>query len=171
MLVVSVVISVQDVDKLDKQLVQVEVESGKGKNKWNKSKYESRIKYIEKIIGLKKNQFWLYFSEYQTKDLDLATIHTISKAVLSKNSNKTKKVLVYIDALAKSKRQTYAKELRMLGLKIKKIRGVTKDENDPKIRLADTVTGWVRDVLENKRAEKLIKLYKKAKREKILYEV
>lgn len=71
--------------------------------------------------------------------------------------------------MKKTERRAFAVGLRKLKVKIRKVRGVRRDENNILIRLADAVAGFVRDVLEGD--EKMEKLYKKAIRKKIMQKI
>ena len=104
-------------------------------------------------------------------DFDLATIQTISKTIHYKTNKQDYKSLIYIDGLAKNKRHFYAKELRNLGVRTQKIKGVIKDENNSMIRLADSVCGWIRDVIEQNKNDDLSRIFRKAIKSKILIEV
>ncbi len=55
--------------------------------------------------------------------------------------------LVYVDGLKKTKRLHYGSELRKLGISTRKVQGVTKDENNALVRLADAIAGFVMDAL------------------------
>lgn len=169
--IVSVVVAEKNKDLFQKEIEKIERDSKKGKSKWGKTKFISRISYLNAITSIKKCKFCICFSKYKTMDFDLATIQTISKTIHSKFNNQNYKALIYVDALAKSKRNLYAKELRNLGVKTQKIMGVTKDENNSMIRLADSVCGWIRDVIEQDRDDDLSFVFRKAIKSKILVEV
>ena len=51
---------------------------------------------------------------------------------------------VYIDALPKKLERATGVIIRLTGARVKKVRGIAKDENDSLIRLADFACGWVR---------------------------
>lgn len=169
--IVSVVVAGNDKNLLQNEFEQIEKNSGKHKYKWGKTNMASRINYLRKIISTEKYKFSIFFSTYKTMDFDLATIQTISKTLHHKINNLNYKTLVYIDGLAKSKRHFYAKELRNLGVRTQKIKGVMKDENNSLIRLTDAISGWIRDVIEQNRDDDLSKIYRKAIKNKVLVEV
>ena len=169
--VVSVIVSEKDRDLFLHEIETLEKASGKGRLKWGRTKKELKLLYLSQIFLKFKDLSALRYSVFNnTKDFDLATIVAITKAIKFKNKHKNYKSLVYIDALTKSKRPAYARELRKLGVFTQKIKEVRKDENNPAIRLADSIAGWVRDVFEGNDLE-LIKAYKKAIKNKILVEV
>lgn len=169
--IVSVVVAGNDKDILQNELEQIEKDSGKHKYKWGKTNISSRLKYLQKIVSNKKYKYSIFFSKYKTMDFDLAAIQTISKTVHYKTNKHDYKTSVYIDGLAKSKRHFYAKELRNLGVRTQKIKGVMKDENNSLIRLADAISGWIRDVIEQNIDDDLSKVYRKGIKNKVLVEI
>ena len=169
--VVSVVVASNERDALMKLCEKIEKESGKGKFKWGKAEKKLRLDYVKRIFETKIFKGKLRYSVFRdTKDYDLATIVAVSKAVHFKEPKQGYTTLVYVDGLSKSKRHEYGSQLRKLGVPTRKVRGVTKDENNALTRLADAIAGFVRDALakEQKDAEKLFEL---AKADKYLVEV
>lgn len=67
-----------------------------------------------------------------------------------KSSDEAGDNVVVVDALPKEQWQNYGRRIRRLGAKVNKVRGVRRDENDPLIRLADALCGFVRDAYEKK---------------------
>src|SRR3989344_2612495 len=169
--VVSVVVASNERDALMKLCEKIEKESGKGKFKWGKAEKKLRLDYVKRIFKTKIFKGKLRYSVFRdTKDYDLATIVAVSKAIHFKEPAQGYTTLVYVDGLSKSKRHEYGSQLRKLGVPTRKVRGVTKDENNALTRLADAIAGFVRDALakEQKDAEKLFEL---AKADKYLVEV
>ena len=169
--VVSVVVASNERDALMKLCEKIEKESGKGKFKWGKAEKKLRLDYVKRIFETKIFKGKLRYSVFRdTKDYDLATIVAVSKAIHFKEPAQGYTTLVYVDGLSKSKRHEYGSQLRKLGVPTRKVRGVTKDENNALTRLADAIAGFVRDALakEQKDAEKLFEL---AKADKYLVEV
>lgn len=81
-----------------------------------------------------------------------------------------------MDALGEKDRRRYGSELHKLGVPSRRVRGVKRDESNALIRFADSVCGFIRDVIEDKHKAKdkdgkLAGLYKKAIKEDILVEV
>ena len=69
------------------------------------------------------------------------------------------------DKLNKIERHRFSAGLRQLKVSVRKVRGL-RDQSDEFIRLADSIAGFTRDVLEE---DQLMKsLYKKAKENKII---
>jgi hypothetical protein len=79
------------------------------------------------------------------------------------------KANIYIDGLPVSTWGRFGQSLRSSGIKIKKIRGIRKEENDALTRLADAVCGLVRGSIEGQ--EKMMDLFEKAKRRGFLTEL
>ncbi len=166
----SLVITERELEALQKKLEDIEESSGKRKLKWNKTKFDSRIAYLDLILKELKGEKVLRYSIFkETSDYDLATILAISKAMHFQEP-KQYKTLIYIDALAKMKKRWYGTELWKLGVSTYKIQGVTRDENNPMIRLADTIAGWVRDSLEGG-GSRYRDLFNRASQNKTLIEI
>lgn len=73
------------------------------------------------------------------------TAYATAKAVLQRVQRDDYVVTVFVDGLRKGEMPQFARGLRDLHIKRRKIRGVRKDENNSLIRLADAVCGLVRD--------------------------
>jgi len=169
--VVSVVLTQKERDEFQKQLEKLEKNSGKGKLKWSRAKLEAKLTYLNLVLSFFKNKKGLLFSVFRdTTDYDLATIMSISKAIYFGKPKERYKALIYVDALSKTKRMRYGSELRKLGIHTGKVQGVTKEANNPMIRLADSIAGWTRDVLEGEKGE-VKKLFDKAIKNKTLVQV
>ena len=75
---------------------------------------------------------------------------------------------MFVDGLSRSELRRFAKGLRALHIKVRKVRGV-RDESDPLIRLADAVAGFIRDALEQKAYAQ--RLYQEALKRGVIQEV
>ncbi|MGD8457512.1 MAG: DUF3800 domain-containing protein [Anaerolineales bacterium] len=169
--IVSVVVLEKERDRLLTLCEEYELSSGKGKFKWGKAKHDLRMKYMHHIFAEKYFRGRLRFSIFrQNADYDTATVMAITKAVNWKKPQGRYTTLVYVDGLTKTKRREYSIQLRRLGLCLRKIRGITKDENNALTRLADALAGFVRDALENKGSD-VQTLFRKAKRKGMIIEV
>lgn len=73
---------------------------------------------------------------------------------------------VFVDGLKRSERHRFSAGLKRLNVRVRKVRGVRKDENDPFIRLADAIAGFVRDYLEGN--EKVADCYRRAESKGII---
>lgn len=105
-----------------------------------------------------------------TKDYDTSTINGIISAVKWDKPADPYTTMVYIDGLSKTKRFEYGARLRHLGLPVRRIKAVRKDEADALIRLADSVAGFVKDALDGK-SDEIKELFIKAKKDRVLVEV
>ncbi len=156
--IVSIVVTESDRDSLLALCEKIEKISLKHKDKWGKAKRSRRLDYINKVLLDKKFKGKLRYSVFENqKNYDLLTIIGIAKAIHF-SSLKDYSTSIYVDGLAKSKRQEYGSELRKLGIQTRKVQGVAKDQNNALIRLADSIAGFVRDAVdENDIEENLLK--------------
>ncbi len=169
--VVSVVVMKEQRDVLLAICEQLEVVSGKRKDKWGEAKHEDRMRYIRHIFADNRFKGLLRYEIFrETTDYDSATIEGIVNCVTWKRPNEQFTTLIYVDGLQKTKRHEYGSRLRRFGLPVRKIQGISRDETNGLIRLADTLAGFVLDALEGKSKE-IALLFKKAKRDKFLIEV
>jgi len=58
--------------------------------------------------------------------------------------------VILVDGLPKQRWKDYARWIRQRGAKVAKVRGIRRDENDPLIRLADALCGFVRAAHEGR---------------------
>jgi len=134
--------------------------------------YDNAKEYSEELFCVKQKDKWgrsnkhfrrkLRYSIYRGQvNYDMTTIVGIAKAIHFEEP-KEYTTVIYVDGLKKSKRHTYGSELRKLGVSTHKVQGVTRDESNSLIRLADTVAGFVRDVIDGERGE-VLELFKRAK--------
>lgn len=169
--IVSVVVTSNERDELLRLCEDIERESGKRKDKWGRAKHERRMNYLRQILSNKNFKDKLRYSVYRDQiNYDMATIVGIAKAVHYKEPKEDYTTIVYVDGLAKTKRQEYGNELRKLGIPTRKVQGVAKDQNNSLIRLADAIAGFIRDIVDGGREEELI-LLKEAKKSGSLIEI
>lgn len=144
---VSIVIIEKDKLHLENILEQIEELSGKRKLKWNKTKRDRRINYLNSIIKIKDFQKCFYFSIYKNTNLfpDLIVLAT-AKAIIDKMKNNYKANIV-IDGLSKNLERRFSSSLRKLNIKVNKVKGA-RDESSSLIRLADALAGLLRDAYE-----------------------
>ena len=145
-IVVAIVIE-KEREVLIKGLENIETQSGKHKLKWVKSKKTIREKYLIMALSLKelKNRiFYQIFKKSKAyQDLvNIVIVKSINRYIKQQNIAQYE-VTVLIDGLRKTQVRKVGKELRDLGLKIRKVKGA-RDESDPIIRLADMVAGMIR---------------------------
>jgi hypothetical protein len=143
---VAVVVTGPDREPLRTTLQCIEADCGKGPHKWSKTREKRRLAYIERVI--QSRDFRVWFASYKsTRQYRFLTSQTIAK-VLSAQQQHSYEATILIDGLDKAGQRSIGKELRRLGIPVKKVRGVS-DESEPLIRLADAVAGLVRRALEN----------------------
>jgi hypothetical protein len=106
----------------------------------------------------------------QTSDYDAATIEAIVLAIRHFVTVEDYTSMIFIDALSKTKRHEYGARIRKLGVRTHKVQGVTKDESNALVRLADAIAGFVRDALEGREKE-IADLFQKATADGALIEV
>lgn len=169
--VVAIIVLGEDRDELLQYCEQVEQESGKHKDKWGKAKHMRRMAYIRQILADARFKGTLRYSVFrQNIDYDSVTIMAIAKAVRWGKPKGKYTSLIYVDGLSKTKRREYGVQLRRLGIRVRQIRGITREESHALARLADAVAGFVRDALESESGE-IPSLFQRAKRQGFLVEV
>lgn len=143
---VFVIILDKEREEIKKKLEEIEEKSGKRTRKWYKTNNERRLNYIEKIIISDFLKGKIFYSKYENTKayIDLAVL-TVAKAIL-KNAKDSYKATILVDGLKKTERHYFTYGLKKLKIKVRKVRGI-KDENDPFIRLADAICGFIRDSL------------------------
>jgi len=165
---VSVVITEQNAEEMEKILLAIEERSGKGEYKWVRADFKRQFAYISEVVDNPVFKDNIYFSHYKNskkyKDL---TIQAAAKAILGRAEGNYEATIL-IDALGKSERYSVAAGLRRLRVKVKKVRGLS-DQASALIRLADAVAGFARACLEGHK--KFLPLYEKARRRGIIKEV
>ncbi len=120
------------------------------------AKKELRLAYLRRIFADPRFSSSVRYSVFrEATGYDVATVLAIAKVINSKKPADRYTTLIDIDGLNKNKRQYYGSELRKLGVPTRKVQGVTKDENNALIRLADAIAGFVVDALSGKDAETL----------------
>lgn len=171
MFVVAIVIFDGDKDALLSHCERLEQDTEKGKFKWGKAEHSRRSEYLRKVFADRCFENSLRYAVFcETTDYDNATIRAIAATVRGYKRSQSYTTYVYVDGLSKTKRREYSQELRTLGVRVRKVRGIAKDENNALTRLADAIAGFVRDVLEGK-SDDLQSLYLEALRKGVLIEI
>lgn len=170
--IVSVVVLEKEKDELFDFCEQLEQSTGKGKFKWGKAEHSRRVAYLRRVFVDQRFKGNLRFRVFRgAVDQHEATIDAIARAVRFRKPAGRYTTLVYVDGLAKTKRHLYGNALRNnWGVPNKKVQGVTKDENNALVRLADSIAGFVRDVLDGDEGE-LRRLFEQARQRGVLVEV
>lgn len=160
--VVSVVIGNREIrDSLENILEEIELSSGKRKKKWQKTTFQHRNAYLEKIIILKELHHALFTAHYETtKEYEALTTYTVAQAVNSYAANAEYKVTIIIDGLTTASRQRVMRHLHQLKIKYQKVVLGARDQSSALLRLADALAGLARDYHEgNTNAKKWIKAF------------
>jgi hypothetical protein len=169
--IVGVVVITDQKDTLLAACEQLEQATGKGKNKWRKSKHSRRIEYLRRVFSDRQFKGSLRYALFRGKiDQHEATIEAIVRAIKFDEPTEKYTTRIYVDALSKTLRHKYSAAIRERGVPTEKLQGVAKDENDALIRLADHIAGLIRDAYGD-RNEELLKLCEQGKRNGILVEV
>lgn len=167
--IVSVIIAKKDRLEIIKSLEEIEQNSGKGKTKWIRTKKEHKIGYLERILtnNLFKHKIFYSFSE-DTRAYKEITLISIASAITAAKDSEDYKASIFIDGLYKSEIPKMGAGLRKIGIHTEKVRGV-KDENDAIIRLADAISGLMRE--EYQRIDHSQKLSSLGRKHKTLQQV
>lgn len=169
--IVSVIISAESQEEIAEFIKEIEKSSGKSQFKWGRSVLKQRLEFISKIFNQGKAKLTIYYSIYKdTLEFKNSTVLTIAKSINAVEDYKEHTFNVYVDGLSKKDEKYYGSQLHHLGIHTKKVKGVKKDENNPMIRLADSICGFVRDVIEES-TEESERIFDKAVKDKILVEV
>ena len=151
---IAVVTTRSVLDDLYSVCEDIEQSSGKGRTKWGKAKWDARVRYFERIETDARFHNALFYSRRNdSPSIHIATIHAIAMAIERVHdayNDKQNHITVLVDALSKQKRHEYRSALTQRGLRINKVRGVTSDENNSLIRLADSLAGLVNDAASGK---------------------
>ncbi len=171
MFIVAIVICDGDKDALLSHCEQLEQDTEKGKFKWGKAEHSRRSEYLRRVFADSRFENSLRYAVcYKTTDYDNTTIRAIAETVHGYKTSQPYTTFVYVDGLSKTKQREYSQGLRTLGVRVRKVRGIAKDENNALTRLADAIAGFVRDVLEGK-SDTLQFLYLEAIRKGVLIEI
>jgi hypothetical protein len=168
MFLVSVVIASETRDAARKALQGIERGSGKRLRKWTRSRVRERVAYIEQCLHHASLLGPVYYSHYQNTRayVDLVILST-AKALHARVMERPT-ATVFVDGLVYAERRRFAAGLRKLNVVVRKVQG-RRDESDEFIRLADAITGFVRDALEGD--EQMGRLFERAKRQGLIEEV
>lgn len=157
-------------DELGDLITEYEAKSGKNNVKWSKTTHAKRMDFISRLFSDKNIKGSLFYSLYKSVDYDYFMILSIAKVVNKTEIKKGQRISVYVDGLTKTKVKMYSNELRKLGIKNCKVKGVKKDENNVFIRIVDSVAGFIRLALYKKEID-CKKIFNGVTRSKILVEI
>ena len=159
--VVGVVLTNRERDELKHFCETIEQQSGKHRLKWYEAEHGARMAYIRDLLQALPASVQLYFATYQqSRDYFSLTVDAISQALQQTLADSLEpenyKVTVLIDGLPRSREQVVGSRLRRSGIRIDKVRGVKKEENDALIRLADALCGFIRLVVTERSEAKIL---------------
>ena len=169
--IVAVVVIGGDPQTASSLCEELESLSGKGKFKWGKAEKNRRMDYLRRAFVYPDLRGRLCYAVFRgTKDYQNSTVEAIARGVRHFASTSQYTTVTYIDALSKSKRHVYGSLLRKTGIPTSKVQGVTKDENNSLVRLADAIAGFVRDALDGD-SDEIRVLFQQAENSGALIEV
>lgn len=143
--IVSIVVASKDREELRNLLDNIEEKTGKKKTKWIQTKKQYKVAYIDHVLNAKAFRNKIFYSLLKdTKAYREVTLITIASAITIVKENDRYKASIFIDGLQKKEIPRVGAGLRKIGVHTEKVRGV-RDENDALIRLADAISGLVRE--------------------------
>jgi len=161
--IVSILVIEEERETILKELEFIEKKSKKKNIKWNKANHNFREKYLEEMLKMNKLRGRIFFDTFSdSKKYIQLTSFATAKVILKKSSDNYK-ATIFVDGFKKKEIEVFTKGLRDLHIKIRKVRGVKKDENNAYIRLVDAICGLARDAEDNNKwaKEMIDKLIKK----------
>jgi hypothetical protein len=146
--VVSVVVTGHERDEMTKELERIERESGKGRRKWSQSRDQQKRAYLEAVLRNSVMKGKLHYAIYRDPFINYfnATILTTGRAI-TVHATEEYKATVFIDGLQRSLVGKVGAELRRLSIRTEKVRPVRNEEASALMRLADALSGFVRETL------------------------
>ncbi len=148
--IIGIVIVNEGRDEIAELCREFEVEARK-RNKWSETSDAANIAYMNMVVGTTKfegRMFYALFSgiaDYLAYAADAIKAATIAYPVANETTS------VVYDALPVSLERPLMKLLRQRGVKVDKVRGLRKEQNEPLLMLADAVCGLARDAQLGKR--------------------
>lgn len=148
--IVSVVIVEKDREKIEEELIKIEKDSKKGKTKWQKTKFYQRESYINQVCKLNELKKSIYYSKYDHTIIFYELItYAVTKVIFDKASDNYQANII-IDGLPRSLENKLSVSFRKMRVKTNKVKGA-RDESSALIRLADALSGLIRDSYENQK--------------------
>jgi hypothetical protein len=148
-------------DELGTKLIEIEQASGKRAVKRHRARPSFREKYIEEVARLTMLRGAIFVQSFSnTMEFSEMTAHATANAILI-CAPVDYEVTMFVDGLRKSEVPRFGKELRFRRVKVRKVRGIRRDENNQYVRLVDSICGLVRDATEGQAwARKLVERLK-----------
>lgn len=153
--VAVVIINKEFQGKTSSDLIEIEKISKKGLQKWGRTPFQSREKYLLSVAKCIKNCGRIYYAIYHnTKEYIALTASTIAQAILSYSKDDTESSII-IDGLKKGEERKIMTVIKNFRIKYSNIKGLN-DRSEPFLRLADAVAGLARDADEEKLQAKVL---------------
>jgi hypothetical protein len=147
--IVAVVVIAIDRDEVIEVLESIERKSGKGRRKWIKTRYSQRELFMQMILDNPIFEGLLTYKVfYDSQAYTDMTIQAAAKAIQTSVTDDDYHAVVLVDALSKSQVNQFGVGVRNAGVRIKKVRGIRKEESDALLRLADSLCGFTRSALK-----------------------
>lgn len=170
-IVVSIVVADERDEVLD-LLEKAEAKSGKTRRKWIKTRSAEREKYLKLALPEDKLKGKVYYRIFHdSKEYEDLMVLVIAQAInlyVNKNDIVGYKATIIIDGLRTTEAKRVSKSLRLLGVKIRKVRG-EKDESNALLRLSDAVAGLIREADEGN--DRYNKVVSKLQKERVINEL
>ena len=146
--IVGVVIVGDERSDMETVLDLIERDSKKGRAKWADATQAYRIAYMRRVLDLNMFQGKLFYAAYE--HINAPVIEMVARGLVAAwqaHEPHSQIATAFIDGLPRSKIQDVLKLLRDSDVPTDKVRGVSKDETNSLIRLADSVCGLTRAAL------------------------
>jgi hypothetical protein len=148
--IVGIVVTTQNPDLLRATLESIEEASGKKHFKWIETETKRQVAYLKMILSHSLFEDSLAYALYVDARAYVAlTRRAIASAVLD-IAGEDHQATVYVDGLRKTQVHDFSVGLRRLGVRVRKVRGVRREESDALMRLADAICGFARAAAEGK---------------------
>jgi hypothetical protein len=149
--IVGVVIADDNRDDLESLCREFETEARKRK-KWSQSKDAANYAYMGMVIDAEPVNGRLFYAVFDgLADYLAYAADGIVAAIEAFNASEPIATVMY-DALPRTLERALKNLLRQRGVKIDKVRGPRREENEPLLMLADAVCGLARDAAMRKDA-------------------
>jgi hypothetical protein len=142
--IVGMVIADDNRDNLAELCREFEVEAGKRK-KWSDCRDAVNIAYMSIAIGAPQLSGRLFYAVFSGHADYLAYAADAIKAAVEAFNAMDALTTVMYDALPHSLEQPLKRLLRQRGVRVNKVRGPRKEQNEPLLMLADAICGLARD--------------------------
>lgn len=145
---VSAIIVGNERDDLRVLLEEIEVNSGKGRVQWVRTRDEYRLAYISAILTQPAFHGRMFYATYRHSTAYTEHLAQTVQRAINQVADADYKATIVVDGLEGRQKQVFSNRIRSLGVRHKTIRGI-RDETDAFIRLADAMCGFARAGLNN----------------------